>query len=196
MSRQVREPSDAILTAPNVITFARLALVPVYMWLALARHKIGAAFWLGLFIGLTDFVDGAVARKFNQVSKLGATLDPLFDRVAVAAAAIVLLGLHLAPWPMLAVVLARDIALVAASPFIQRKGIERPAVSMLGKWGSFGTMYSFGVMLASGVDLGARHAFRALAWWTYVPAVFFSYGAALGYFRTVRTELRAKRVAG
>lgn len=189
-------PSDAILTVPNLITLVRLALIPVYLWLAIGADRLGAAFWLGLAIGGSDFIDGLAARKLHQVSKLGATIDPLFDRVAVAAAAFVLIVAHLAPWQALVVVLGRDVVLVAAAPFLSAKGIERPPVSTLGKWGSFGTMYSFGIFLLSGVDEGARHAYRALAWFTYVPAVCFSYAAAFGYARLLVRELRAHRVPG
>ncbi len=189
-------PSDAILTVPNLITLVRLALIPVFIWVALGRDELGIAFWLGFVIGGSDFLDGLAARRLKQVSKLGATIDPLFDRIAVAASAVVVIGAHLVPWPALAVILGRDVALVAASPILAAKGIERPPVSTLGKWGSFGTMYSLGVFLLSGVDEGARHAFRSLAWFTYVPAVAFSYAAALGYARDVARALRARRRAG
>jgi CDP-diacylglycerol--glycerol-3-phosphate 3-phosphatidyltransferase len=185
-------PSDAVLTVPNLITFVRLALLPVFIWLALGPHRIGPAFALGAFIGATDFFDGLAARKLHQVSKLGTTLDPLFDRIVVATAAVVLLGLHLVPWTAMVVVLARDVVLVVVGIYMQRKGLERPPVSWLGKWGSFGTMYSMGIFLASAIDARLRHPFRALAWSCYVPAVTFSYLAAIGYARTSVEALRAR----
>lgn len=196
MPGTTEQPSDAILTVPNFITLVRLGLIPVFIWVALGRDRLSVAFWIGLVIGGSDFVDGLAARRLGQVSKLGTAIDPLFDRVAVAASAVVLIGAHLVPWPALAIVLGRDLALVLASPVLAAKGIPRPPVSTLGKWGSFGTMYSFGIFLLSGVDEGARHAFRALAWWTYVPAVTFSYAAAAGYAREARRALRAQRPAG
>jgi cardiolipin synthase len=189
-------PSNAVLTVANLITLVRLMLIPVFLWVALGRDRLGVAFWLGFVIGGSDFLDGMAARKLHQVSKLGTTIDPLFDRIAVAAAAVVMLGAHLVPWPALAVILARDVALVAAAPLLSAKGVERPPVSTLGKWGSFGTMYALGVFLLSGVDEGARHAFRSLAWFTYVPAVAFSYAAAIGYARQAARALRARSVAG
>ncbi|MCA1831468.1 MAG: CDP-alcohol phosphatidyltransferase family protein [Actinomycetota bacterium] len=190
-------PSDAVLTVPNLITFSRLALVPVFVWLALGAGNVAAAFWLGFFIGASDFADGLAARRLHQVSKLGATLDPLFDRVAIAAWAWVLLGLHLVPWLVIAVVLLRDIALLASNPFLARRGVERPPVSKMGKWGSFGTMYSFGVFLLSAVVTGdATHYYRALAWWTYFPAAFFSYVAAVGYAGAALKQLRVSRASG
>jgi cardiolipin synthase len=186
-------PSDAILTIPNAITFTRILLLPLFIWLAVGQRKLGAAVALAFFIGATDFIDGAVARKLGQVSKLGITLDPLFDRLAVAAAAIVLVGLDLAPWPAVAVVLARDVVLVVVGLSMQARGIERPPVTKLGKWGSFATMWALGVMLASGIDPRIRHPFRVIAWWTFAPAIVFSYVAAVGY---AKTALRARATGG
>lgn len=189
-------PSDAILTIPNVLTFLRIALLPVFVWLALGPHRIGIAFWLAAGIGASDYLDGVTARALHQVSRLGATIDPLFDRLAVAAAAIVLIGLHLAPWAALAIVLGRDLALVAAGAVLSRRGIERPPVSRWGKWGSFGTMWALGLLLGSGIDSRLRHPFRVMGWALFVPAMFFSYLAASGYARDVIAALRARRRPG
>ncbi len=185
-------PSDAILTIPNLITLARLALLPVFLWLALDRHRLMAAFLLGAGIAMSDLVDGRVARRLNQVSKLGITIDPLFDRFAVAAGAAALLGLHLTPWPALGVVLLRDLALVGVAPLLGLRGLERPPVSRIGKYGSGGTMIAVGLFLASGIDVDTRHAIRIAAWFVYVPAVTLSYLAALGYGRTIFRDLRAQ----
>jgi cardiolipin synthase len=189
-------PSSAILTIPNVVTFTRMALLPVFVWLALGAHRVGAAFWLAAAIGATDYVDGVAARALHQVSLLGTTLDPLFDRLAVAAAAAVLIGLHLAPWEALGVVLLRDLALLVAGALLSSRGIARPPVSRWGKWGSFGTMWSMGLLLASGIDARIRHPFRVMGWALFVPAMVFSYLAAAGYAREVVAALRARQSPG
>jgi cardiolipin synthase (CMP-forming) len=189
-------PSDAILTVPNLITFTRIALLPVFVWLALGAHRIGAAFWLAAAIGASDYVDGIAARALHQVSRLGTTIDPLFDRLAVAAAVVVLIGLHLAPWEALAVVLFRDAVLVVAGAVLGSRGVARPPVSRWGKWGSFGTMWSLGLLLASGVDAGIRHPFRVMGWTLFVPAMVFSYLAATGYAREAVQSLRARGAPG
>jgi cardiolipin synthase len=76
-----------VFTVPNLISVVRLLLVPVFLWL-LHVDEIAAAGWLLAFIGATDWVDGYVARRFNQVSEVGKFLDPLADRLAVLAAVV------------------------------------------------------------------------------------------------------------
>lgn len=188
-------PSDAVLTIPNVLTVLRIALLPVFMWLALDRHRIGVAFALGLVIGFSDLFDGMLARRLRQVSRLGITLDPLFDRLAVAATVIILIGLHLAPWQALAIAVGRDAILVVGG-VVMRRRIDLPPVSRLGKWGSFWTMWGLGLFLASGIDPRIRHPYRVLAWTCFIPGVAFSYLAAIEYVRTSIRALRSKRSHG
>ena len=76
-----------MVTVPNIISVIRLLLVPVFLWL-LHIDEVAAAGWLLGFIGATDWVDGYVARRFNQVSEVGKFLDPLADRLAVLAAVV------------------------------------------------------------------------------------------------------------
>ena len=71
---------DRILTIPNVITFVRLLCLPVYLWLLLGLDNRAAAAGLLAVLGATDWVDGYIARHFNQVSSLGKVLDPVADR--------------------------------------------------------------------------------------------------------------------
>jgi cardiolipin synthase len=185
-------PSDAILTLPNLITFARLALIPVFLWLALGPDNIGAAWIVGFTLGSTDWIDGRVARKFNQVSKMGIAIDPLFDRLAVGAAAAVLIMKDLAPLWSIIVVLARDGALLAMLPYLSAKGVPRPPVSQMGKSGSFGTMWAFGLFLGAGAFNPPAGWLRVLAWLCYVPGVTFSYIAAVDYARTSFASLRSR----
>ncbi len=79
---------SAILTIPNAISLARLLLIPVFLWLLLGADQVAAAGWLLGFIGATDWVDGWLARRLDQTSEIGRMLDPIADRLAVAAALI------------------------------------------------------------------------------------------------------------
>lgn len=185
-------PSDAILTIPNLITFTRLALIPLFLWLALGPRKTAAAFVLGFVIGSSDWIDGKVARRLGQVSRLGIALDPFSDRIAVAAAAAVLLLRDLAPWWTVAIVLGRDGALLAAVPFLAARGVPRPAVTSIGKWGSFATMWAFGLFLGAAIAQPPAGWVRALAWAFYAPAAALSYLAAFGYARTALTSLSVR----
>jgi cardiolipin synthase (CMP-forming) len=186
-------PSDAILTVPNIITFARLALIPVFLWLAFAKDNIGLAWIVGFVLGSTDWIDGRVARRINQVSKFGAAIDPFFDRLAVAAAAAVIIVKDLAPLWMVIVVLVRDGLLLAMLPLISARGVERPAVTQVGKAGSFGVMWAFGLFIGAGAFDPPLGWVRLLAWIAFIPGIILSYMAAVDYARTVLASLRAGR---
>lgn len=183
-------PSDAILTIPNLITFARLALIPVFLWLALAKDNVGVAWIVGFVLGSTDWIDGRVARRINQVSKFGAAIDPFFDRLAVAAAAVVIITKDLAPLWTVIVVLVRDGLLLAMLPLINARGIPRPAVTQVGKAGSFGVMWAFGLFIGAGAFDPPLEWVRVLAWIAFIPGIILSYMAAFDYARTVLASLR------
>lgn len=184
-------PSDAILTIPNVITFARLALIPVFLWLAIGADNVGAAWVVGFILGSTDWIDGRVARRMNQVSKLGIAIDPFFDRLAVAAGAAVIIAKHLAPLWTVIVVLARDALLLAMLPLLNARNIDRPPVSQVGKAGSFGVMWAFGLFIGAGAGNPPFDWVRLLAWLAFYPGITLSYLAAFDYTRTVLRALRA-----
>jgi cardiolipin synthase len=186
------QPSSAILTVPNVITFARLGFIPLFLWIALDLKNDGLAFVTGFVLGSTDFVDGLVARRFHQVSKLGATIDPLVDRFAVAAAASVLIARELAPLWAVVVVLARDALLLAAVPFLSARGIPRPPVSFAGKSGTMGIMWAMGLFIGAHATVPPSDWIRALAWIAYAGGIAFSYAAAGGYARDVTRALRGR----
>ena len=188
-------PSDAILTAPNVVTFARLALIPLFLWLALGPENILAAWVVGFVLGSTDWIDGKIARRYHQVSKLGIAIDPFFDRLAVAAAATVIIMLDLAPVWTIVVVLARDGLLLAMIPFLSARGVPRPAVTWNGKAGSFGTMWAFGLWLGAAITDPPTDWVRILGWLCFVPGIVFSYAAAFEYARMALASLRAQRGA-
>ncbi|MHB8511436.1 MAG: CDP-alcohol phosphatidyltransferase family protein [Actinomycetota bacterium] len=179
-------PSDAILTLPNLVTFARLGLIPLFLYLGIDAHNIAACFATGAIAGGSDFLDGKLARKLGQVSKLGIALDPLSDRLLVAAGAVVLIVDHFAPLWAVLLVLARDALVLAAVPFVAKRGVERPAVSWWGKAATTGVFWSFGMW--TGANFG-RHPIRWMqifGWACYVPAIVFSFYSAFGYAREVR----------
>lgn len=185
------EPSDAILTVPNVITFCRLALLPVFVWLALGPKRDLAAWVVGFVLGATDYLDGIVARRLGQVSRLGIAMDPLFDRLAIAAAGAVVIVRNLVPWPAVAAVLARDALLLAAVPFLAARGVPRPAVTRTGKLGTFAIMWSFGIFFAVTAPDPPATWLRPIAWSFYGAGIALGYWAAAGYARTVVRQMRA-----
>lgn len=186
-------PSDAIITLPNAVTFARLAFIPVFLWLALGPENLTAAWIVGFALGSTDWIDGRLARRYNQVSKLGIAIDPFFDRIAVAAAATVIIMLDIAPLWTVIVVLARDGLLLAMVPLLSAKGVPRPAVTWSGKAGSFGTMWAFGIWLGAHAANPPLGWVEFLGWLAFIPGIMFSYYAAFEYAREASASLRGRR---
>jgi len=184
-------PSDAILTVPNVITFLRLALIPVFVWLGVGPEQILAAFLVGFVAGATDFIDGKVARRYNQVSRLGIALDPLSDRLLVAGAAWIIIAQHFAPLWAVLVVVARDGLLLATLPLLSARGLPRPAVSWFGKAGTFGIMTGMGLFLGAHITVPRTDWVNVIAWIWLGPGIVFSYIAAGGYARTTIRMMRA-----
>ncbi len=128
------ELGDRILTIPNALSALRLAGVPVFLWLVLGPHRDGIALLLLMASGLTDYLDGKLARMLHQSSKIGALLDPAADRLYIVSTVVALTIRGIIPVWLLIVLLARDVVLLAFGPVLLRMGygIALP-VHFLGK---------------------------------------------------------------
>jgi CDP-diacylglycerol--glycerol-3-phosphate 3-phosphatidyltransferase len=119
---------------PNALTIARLAAIPIFI--ALAVQAAGEASWPAGAVfgaaGITDQVDGWLARRWRVESHFGRFVDPLADRLIIDAAVVLLWVYDRLPWPALAVILVRDGVLVLGTPAALRRGYEF-SVSFLGK---------------------------------------------------------------
>ncbi len=125
--------STKIVTLPNVISAVRIALVPVFLWLFLsARNDLFALILLAV-VGSTDWVDGFIARRTNQVTVLGKLLDPVADRLAIVAALLALAFRGTVPWFLAAVILVRDLIVTIAFPILEARGFPRIPVNRTGK---------------------------------------------------------------
>lgn len=165
-------PSGRILTVPNLISFARLLGVPLFLYLLLvARADVAAVVVLAVG-GTTDWVDGWAARKLGQVSRLGELLDPLADRLYILATLIAFTVRGVVPWPFTAALLAREAVLVVCLAVLRRYGYGPPPVHYLGKTATFILLFAFPVLLLAAVVpegtaiATVSHASGwALAWW-------------------------------
>jgi cardiolipin synthase (CMP-forming) len=129
-------PSSAIITAPNAISLGRLLLMPVCAWLLASRHY-ASGLVLTAAVGATDWVDGWLARRIGQVSRVGQLLDPLADRLLIASVAVALLIRGVLPWPAVVLLVGRDLILLAGWPILNRRGIRPPDVVWIGKAATF-----------------------------------------------------------
>lgn len=126
------EPVDDVWTLPNVITMLRIAAIPVFLFFLVSRDYVIAALLFGAIAG-TDFIDGRLARRRNQVSRLGTMLDPIADRLLILAAAIGVLVTGAVPWPIVALLIVREIATSVVAVYTKARG-EQIKVRMIGKW--------------------------------------------------------------
>ena len=109
-----------VWTIPNILSFIRLGLVPVFLYLLLARHAWGPATAILMFSGTSDWADGKIARLVpNQSSRLGELLDPLVDRVYMVTVPVGLALAGVVPWPVVAILLGRDLLLAATLPVVR-----------------------------------------------------------------------------
>ncbi|PSL39350.1 cardiolipin synthase [Labedella gwakjiensis] len=125
-------PSDRILTIPNLLSFLRLALVPVFLLFLIDGQDIAALIVLAVS-GFTDFLDGFIARRFDQVTRLGQLLDPAADRLYILAAVLGLVMRELIPLWFVVAILARDILLVVVAIVLVGAGHGALPVNRVGK---------------------------------------------------------------
>lgn len=185
-----------IWTVPNVLSFIRLLCIPVFVWLLFPQdNPVGAAGLLAA-LGATDWVDGYVARHFNQVSELGKILDPTADRLMLATAIISLMVSGRAPLWVCWLILIREVLVSLAVVVLAAMGARRIDVTWSGKAGAFGLMFALPFFLwASGVTGTLHDVVLTLAWICTVGGLVFGYYALVEYVPLARRALREGRAA-
>jgi cardiolipin synthase (CMP-forming) len=143
---------DQILTVPNALSLLRLLGVPVFLWLILqpvfgGRHYDGWALLILAVGGITDYLDGKIARAFGQVSRVGQLLDPAADRLYILATLGGLAARHIIPVWLVAVLVGRDVLMGIPLLVLKRHGYGPPPVHFLGKAATFNLLYAFPLLL-------------------------------------------------
>ena len=188
-------PSSAILTAPNAVTLLRLVLMPVCAWLLATAHY-GSGLVLTALVGATDWVDGWLARRLGQVSRVGQLLDPFADRLLIASVVIALLVQSVLPWQVVALLLARDLVLLAGWPLLRRRGVRPPEVVWIGKAATFDLLLALPLLIWGETGFaaaGLAHALGTLLLWIGVP-LYYVAGAV--YVRMALDGLARRPDAG
>jgi cardiolipin synthase len=186
-----------ILTIPNLVTLVRLACVPLFCWLLFGRDDRTAAAWLLAGLGCTDWVDGYIARHFNQVSELGKVLDPTADRILLGTVVVSLLIDGSVPAVVGWGVLVREVLVSAAVLALAAAGARRIDVQWAGKAGTLSLMVSFPLfMMATPGPWGAPAL--VIAWAFAAGGLVLQWYAAAAYVPLARKALaegRAARIA-
>ncbi len=181
------EVSSRIFTIPNILSFIRLLLVPVFLVLIL-RGDDGLALLVLVVSSVTDYLDGVLARVLGQVSRLGQLLDPAADRLFIFSALIGLAVRGVIPWWLLAVIASRDVMLLVLGIILANHGYGPLPVHHLGKVATFCLFYALPILMIG-------QAFPAAAWSTApLGWAFVLWGAFLYWWAGVIYLVETARV--
>ncbi len=187
--RPAADPAARVWTIPNAISAARLLGVPVFLWLVLVPHADTAAFLLLVAAGVSDWVDGYLARRLDQRSDLGVLLDPIADRLYIAATLLGLALRSLIPWWLVGILVARELMLVTLLPRLRRHGRVALPVTYVGKAATFCLLWGFPLLLlADNPAFGT--AVAAFGW------AFALWGTYLYWWAGIRYAQQAYAVNG
>lgn len=179
---------QGIWTIPNALSLLRLLGVPLFLWLALGPHADGWAVIVLMVAGITDYLDGKIARRFNQFSRVGAVLDPAADRLYILAAIIALTVRHIVPWWLAAALVARDVALAPTIPVLRRHGYGPLPVHFIGKAATLNLLYALPLLLLADGDGTLAAVCRPVGW------AFTVWGAALYWVAAYLYVLQFRQV--
>jgi cardiolipin synthase len=183
--------SSRVLTVPNLISAVRIAMIPVF-W-ALIVDEDTTAWGIVLFgvVVATDWVDGTIARRTGQVSELGKVLDPVADRAAIAAGLIALVVRGAFPAWAAALILVRDVVVLAAGAVMAAKGL-RIEVRWIGKVATFGLMIAIPAVSWGSLGFWPAAAALAVGWPIYVLGIVEYYVAAGAYAVDLRRAMASR----
>ena len=179
--------TDRVWTLPNALSFLRLAGVPLVLWLILGPQADVLAVFVLALSGLTDWLDGYLARAWHQTSRIGQMLDPIADRLYILAVLVGLALREIVPWWLAVIIVGRDVFVVVLVPILKTRGYSSLPVHFVGKVATFCLLYAFPlVLLGSG-----QEGWRQLAWvlgWAFAiwGTALYWYAGGLYLLQTVR----------
>ena len=182
------QPTHQVLTVPNLLSMLRLLGVPVFLYLVLVEQADGLAVLLLMVSGVSDYLDGRLARAWGQFTRLGQLLDPLADRLYIASTvvALTLRGI-IPPWVLVAV-FARDALLALMLPVLRRHGYGPLPVNFLGKAATANLLYAFPLLLLSAGEGWSATAALSVAWG------FTAWGLGLYWWSGVLYVVQVRRL--
>jgi cardiolipin synthase len=180
-----------VVTIPNAISIARLAGVPVFVWLVLGvRTQTGDWWALGLLAaaGLSDWLDGKIARALNQQSRIGEILDPAADRLYIVCTVVALAIRAIIGWWLVAVLAARELLLGLVLLALRRRGYGPLHVSFVGKAATLSLLYAFPLLFVGSHQTSYAVVARVFGW------AFALWGTALYWWAAVLYLAQARRL--
>ncbi len=188
--------SHRFLTAPNAFTLLRLCCVPLFLYLLFGRDNRAGAGWLLGILGATDWVDGWMARRFNQTSEFGKIFDPTADRLLFIVSAIGIIIDGAAPVWFVWLVLIREVAVGAAMAIATLFfKMQRFDVTWWGKTATFLLMFAVPGFVIGASGMAGRQGFEIAAWIVGIPGLVLSYYTAVAYIPAIRRAVASGRAA-
>ena len=181
--------SSAVITVPNLLSFLRILLIPVFVALIVHRPTTTAGLILFAVVVATDWVDGWVARRTGQVSELGKVLDPTADRLAIAAGLIALVVRDVFPLWAALLILVRDAAILIAGAAVLASRRIRLEVRFIGKVATFTLMMAIPWIAWGNLGLPLAEAALVAGWTTFAVGIVEYYVAAGAYVGDIRRAL-------
>lgn len=186
--------SERVLTLPNALSTLRLLGVPVFLW-ALVDERDLLALVILMLSGVTDYLDGKIARAFNMESRVGAFLDPIADRLYILTTLLGLAWRDIIPIWLVVALLAREAVMAVMLLYLRQRGQTGLPVHFVGKAATFNLLYAFPILLLAHRDdwLGelARPIGWGFAWWGlslyWLSVVLYGLQARAVLRRTERT---------
>ena len=182
------------INIPNALSFLRLLGIPVFIYFALVREQDVIAITILAIAGITDYLDGKLARAWNQTSDLGAMLDPVADRIYILATLIVLYQREAINLWVILVLLFRDVVLALMTLVLKVRGLKLMEVTYLGKAATFNLLYAFPLLLLAthqsvageiAFAIGWGFALWGIALYLYTGLIYFQNG-----LRSIRVNSR------
>lgn len=192
--RAAGQEASGLLTVPNAFTLVRLLCLPVFLYLLFGRDNRAAAAWLLGGLGATDWVDGYLARKLDQVSEFGKKFDPTVDRLLMIVAIAGILIDDAGPVWFVTAVLVREVVVggVVAIATVAFQ-MERFDVTYLGKLATFLLMFAIPGFLLGASDFPGHEGFQIVSWALGIPGLVLSYYTGAGYLPRIRDGIRGAR---
>ncbi|MFE3879641.1 CDP-alcohol phosphatidyltransferase family protein [Kitasatospora sp. NPDC059146] len=191
--QETRVQTDRVLTIPNLLSMGRLVGVPVFLWLILwpvfgGPTNDGWALLILMLSGISDYLDGKLARRWGQISRVGQLLDPLADRLYVLSTLVGLTWREFLPWWVTAILLAREVFIASLLPILNRHGYGPLQTSFLGKAATFNLMYAFPLLLLGGIDSWIARPAEVVSW------AFIWWGTTLYWWSAILYAVQARQI--
>lgn len=181
---------NRVWTLPNVLSMVRLAGVPLFLWLVLGPEADLLALGVLMLSGVTDFLDGYLARRLGQTSVLGQVLDPVADRLYILAVVIGLALRDIVPWWVAISLPLRDLLLWGLVPLLRTRGYSALPVHFLGKAATFNLLYAFPLLLLGDGDGAVATLADVFGWAFAIWGIALYWWAGILYAWEVRNLLR------